>query len=861
MSTDRSALAALQSKTKASLRYFELVELRFSGDSLVCYLCVGQHALYVVRRNLCGMFPDAEGGQIFYAHMERVVEDSASFSDLLIMMNENRPSAWTSEKLFVVSETRDRLVDQIKVAWQTDHTWRKGNVMSMPCTKFALRKKQTGRIRVLPFRKCKEIYFEGYSLFVNEDYEDKSGGMQSGVFRDEKREIELEVHATQQVPIAYLEEIGRGHIRWVAGEYKQNVTKPLRQVYVIKNQFYLKKMNLSNDVACWTGWELFIKSEQHAIITILLRRQYIPPILDTAQDVSVTIKCPMQVLNEGRTTDEALLQEARTAADSVSPLVQNCTVYPTLYHDMICAKADALLFDEDALRWLESLFDLKPKHQNEARRFMKSILKVLQDENALGSPDLIQDIDPPNALAMMQDPMLVVKNNMLKNVPGIPEEEMSDDNPVLNAWHARVSRYFAYCVDGGILGPAFTMNDLTSPFLITEGSQKKVREIITFLLHIRLKDMTKKYTLTNVDQLLHAPDFQAYSFNDRMMQSLLELGWIAQCLNKEDVGGKNTVAIPMTLEYTKFLGELLRGGTASASLKASICRQIISANQKQLFFSVLIPALMEIMNLASIYLKTYATVTLVNMTGGQERAKNMLMSMDVVPLLGEHLQSKDDDLIRYTLVLLANLTKSVHHRDVMKENGIVEILIDLLTGSYSNVFKRDILTELASVIGQLCNDEETRAGMCESKGVITCILYVFDKAPEGTKLKSKCMFALKQLCVNSEKNKERVGEQVTRSVVAELQLAESKTAEGRAHDVNLDCATNAILLLLLLAICTNNCKIMINKSQEPNGINIKDLIPKLLSNTKLGQMDSTRDRLNQLYSRVDEVTDQLAEDE
>ena len=68
-STDRSALPALQSKTKASLLYFELVELRFSGDSLVCYLCVGQHALYIVLRHLFGMFPDAEGGQSFYAHM------------------------------------------------------------------------------------------------------------------------------------------------------------------------------------------------------------------------------------------------------------------------------------------------------------------------------------------------------------------------------------------------------------------------------------------------------------------------------------------------------------------------------------------------------------------------------------------------------------------------------------------------------------------------------------------------------------------------------------------------------------------------------------------------------------------------
>ena len=34
------------------------------------------------------------------------------------------------------------------------------------------------------------------------------------------------------------------------------------------------------------------------------RRQYVPPLLDTAQDMSVTVKCPMHILNESKMTDE-----------------------------------------------------------------------------------------------------------------------------------------------------------------------------------------------------------------------------------------------------------------------------------------------------------------------------------------------------------------------------------------------------------------------------------------------------------------------------------------------------------------------------------------------------------------------------
>ena len=33
---------------------------------------------------------------------------------------------------------------------------------------------------------------------------------------------------------------------------------------------------------------------------------------------------------------------------------------------------------------------------------------------------------------------------------------------------------------------------------------------------------------------------------------------------------------------------------------------------------------------------------------------------------------------------------------------------------YSNQFKRDILTELASVIGQLCNDDDTRTTISDN---------------------------------------------------------------------------------------------------------------------------------------------------
>ena len=51
-----------------------------------------------------------EGGEVLFAHVERVVEDACGPTDLLVVMNSNRSSEWASENIFIVSETRSRLV-------------------------------------------------------------------------------------------------------------------------------------------------------------------------------------------------------------------------------------------------------------------------------------------------------------------------------------------------------------------------------------------------------------------------------------------------------------------------------------------------------------------------------------------------------------------------------------------------------------------------------------------------------------------------------------------------------------------------------------------------------------------------------
>merc|ERR1712084_158004 len=96
----------------------------------------------------------------------------------------------------------------------------------------------------------------------------------------------------------------------------------------------------------------------------------------------------------------------------------------------------------------------------------------------------------------------------------------------------------------------------------------------------------------------------------------------------------------------------------------------------------------------------------------------------IIPLCVQQLKKKDDDLTLYTLFLLVNLTKTPHHRAIVVRAGGVPLLVDILTSSYQNLRKQKILTEVASVLGQLCNDRDTRNSISEDFPVVQCLLWI-----------------------------------------------------------------------------------------------------------------------------------------
>lgn len=435
MSTDVPTLTALATKTGASLRYFELVLIAFSGQSKNCYLCVGHHALYLlsgVSATKHTAFELINGGEIFYAHVSALVEDSQGTSDLLLQLNDNRPPAWESERLFVVSETRHRLVEHITVAWQTDRMWRFDHAEKFPCTKRPLRTKpEEDLLSVAPFRGCYQATHEGYTFFLRDTLKPTEHGVRAfeGGFSDESRGVKLVVRVSEPMTMETLEAKGMDHVRWAASELVEAVDFGKKEAAIFRTASYLRRMNLANDLACWTAWEVGLQTDSQQVVVMLLRRQYMPPLLDSAQDIALTLRrsTPRTAAEE---SGYEVLAEARLIADSVAPVMSNCTVNQTIYRDLIKVKLDTLHVSVDAMKWIKNMTGMSPvQHEEEARKFLKGLLQIMQDENVLTNADLIHEVGTD--IVAEAEPASVYRH-MIASYKG-------DDDFARNAWAARIA--------------------------------------------------------------------------------------------------------------------------------------------------------------------------------------------------------------------------------------------------------------------------------------------------------------------------------------------------------------------------------------------------------------------------------------
>lgn len=60
--------------------------------------------------------------------------------------------------------------------------------------------------------------------------------------------------------------------------------------FIIESKPYVKKQNLSSDKALWTCWQVHSRTETNDLYVTVLRRKYIPPLMEVFQDI-ICISC------------------------------------------------------------------------------------------------------------------------------------------------------------------------------------------------------------------------------------------------------------------------------------------------------------------------------------------------------------------------------------------------------------------------------------------------------------------------------------------------------------------------------------------------------------------------------------------
>ncbi|CAD7922141.1 unnamed protein product, partial [Amoebophrya sp. A25] len=312
MTENAAALASLSQICGAELRLAELVYIRFYAQHPTsrsaalqqvtrrCYLGIGKHALYLVKRDLSDMIP---GGQIYFAHIEQLVEDSMGHTDFCVQMNENRPSNWDSPRLFIVAANRATILKQIEIAFLSDHMWRFARVVSFPkvvacLNDLELRERGSHteqgvytmerHLLVLPFAGFRRWELGEYFFFLPQSFERIGKSTYANV--PQKVTLDVYVHAKQALHEAERRE---RHVRWLGLDYKAYLTRQLGENkrgdhwMMYKNHSFLKKMDLSDDVAAYSGWQIVMQCKGTSLFLscIFLRRHFCPPLLDTVQDV------------------------------------------------------------------------------------------------------------------------------------------------------------------------------------------------------------------------------------------------------------------------------------------------------------------------------------------------------------------------------------------------------------------------------------------------------------------------------------------------------------------------------------------------------------------------------------------------
>ncbi|GAW83703.1 hypothetical protein, conserved [Plasmodium gonderi] len=817
---------SLSKSVNALVLHFEFVKCK----NLVNYRKRGKYYMLISYDNLIFYEKDFYEVQfrIFFCDIQQIyLCDKSNY----IHINLKADSAIND--IGIKGINKNILINQLCVAYSTYYMFNLNMIIHMPITKETYeercsRTRQNSQLRkvdlsVQPFIGYRKVIIDNYFFFIHKSFQNFAFVSSESAFYIDHRGIEICIKIDDQKSMIQLDGTDDNNIYQLARNHLDFLINDAKIPLIIRKNFYYKKMNLSDDLAKWSGYEIYLKNETHTIVCIIFRRSFIPPLLDKSQDIFITFKISHQSQQEFDVTDKDLFAEVYVVANSFT----SNDIHNTFYANLIQVQVDALLYNSDIYEYFESRLKIKPSYFDCIKIFFKSMLVILKEGNVMISSDLLEFLGEDTKVERNLEYLLNVILNRISgvNLLDTHRREKIKINRILH----RLTDYLLYCLDSGFLSDKFNVTDLTNgAIVISEDNKMALDEIINFLLHLRERDYLMDYrkdclellreveevrvgAIPQKEEILNEMERGAkwsegktndakqittgfteeivkgttariqieellesnkYSINDFMLYHLHQCGYINKFIQYQNDNN-----------YKHIIAYILRYGV-NIKIKKKILKNLLifSKNYKYKYDDTLINSIVYFLvriceekkkkkkkNLCILILSI-----LINITNNNEEAKNFLIKLNIDKICNLLILSNDYNIIDKIILLYINLSKNKYMCQSVINNGILIHMLDILFNIYfiNLKLKKEICINIFCVIGHICNYNKKYCKFLLSHyiGLVEVAIFTYQTTDILHFEKIKLIYFFKQILQYGYKSKEQVCTQLSALIIKEIYI-------------------------------------------------------------------------------------------
>ncbi|EUD66041.1 hypothetical protein C922_03511 [Plasmodium inui San Antonio 1] len=661
------------------------------------------------------------------------------------------------------------LVKQLCVAYSTYYMFNLNMNIYVPITNetYEERCRRTGHhsqprkvdLSVQPFIGYRKVVFDEYFFFIHKSFQNFASVSSESTFYIDHRGIEISIKIDDQKSMIELDGVTKksktadSNFYQLASSHLNFLINDSKIPLIIRKNFYYKRMNLSDDLAKWSGYEIYLKNETHTIVCIIFRRTFIPPLLDKSQDIFITFKISHQSQQEFNVTDKDLHAEVYVVANSMTP----SDIHNAFYANLIQVQVDALLYNSDVYAYFESALKIKPSYFDHLKIFFKSMLVILKEGDVVINSEVMDFLGEDTKVERNLDYLL---NVILNRIPGVNllDTHRSEQIKINRVLH-RLSDYLLYCLDSGFLSEKFNVTNLVKgAIVINADSMLPMNDVLNFLLHLRKPDYSVAYRKdclellqeeeTPVQEANATGSFSMSAVAEATTESATREGATPKCVTPETATSTPPLTkIERLLESEDhsvsdfFLFHLHQCGYINQH-----CRYKHDTSYRHIIACIL----------------KYGT-------------KNVLITLGIHKTCTLLILSNDYDVVDKIVLLYINLSKSKWMCEGIVNSGILLHMMDILLNIYSVNLraKKEICINILCVIGQVCNYCRTYAQFLLTNYVeiVSTAICIYQSTDIQQFKKVKLIYFFKKILRHSYEMKEKICLQLCPLIMMEMHSA------------------------------------------------------------------------------------------